>query len=150
MLDLSSGPAEAASVRTFNLEQIKESVARDLEALLNTRRGLSEQVLDEFEQTRHSILSYGMDDFVSLTLLNPNDRNFICQSIERAISHHEPRLRQVRVFLEVDGSSTQRLKFAIHALLVLNPSEEPVSFDAMLQTMTQQYSVHREARHRAS
>jgi type VI secretion system protein ImpF len=49
----------------------------------------------------------------------------------------------VAVTLELNEQSTNALNFAIQALLVVHPAEEPVSFDAMLQPSTLQYSVTR-------
>jgi type VI secretion system protein ImpF len=47
------------------------------------------------------------------------------------------------VKLELSAQSTNALCFAIQALLVVHPATEPVSFDAMLQPCTLQYSVTR-------
>jgi type VI secretion system protein ImpF len=94
--------------------------------------------------------SYGMNDFIGLSLANPGDRNFICRSLERTIAIHERRLRQVQVSLELDEGSVNRLRFAINALLLVHPSTEPVFFDAMLQPSTLQYSVSKSKRLAAS
>jgi len=69
------------------------------------------------------------------------DRAAICRSIERAITDHEPRLRNARVTLERRDTDTQKLRFSIHAVLVAHPLQEPVNFDAVLQTTTQNYAV---------
>jgi type VI secretion system protein ImpF len=90
--------------------------------------------------------SYGMNDFIGLSLANPADRNFICRSLERTIAIHERRLRQVQVSLELDDGAINRLKFAINALLLVHPSTEPVFFDALLQPSTLQYSVSKSKR----
>jgi type VI secretion system protein ImpF len=50
------------------------------------------------------------------------------------------------VSLELDAQSTNALYFSIRAKLVVHPAEEPVSFDAMLQASTLQYSVTRSRR----
>jgi len=128
----------------LSLEQLKDSVARDLEALLNTRCGLAADVLQPWRHCRTSILSFGMIDFADLTLASPRDRDLICQSIEAAIRAHEPRLRVPRVSLAgPDGRGESRLRFSIHALLRVGQASEPVNFDASLQTTTQQYAVRR-------
>ena len=86
-------------------------------------------------------MSYGLSDFAGLSLASLDDRTFVCRSLETAISRHEPRLRNVRAALEVDKNSINKLFFSITALLVLNESKEPVSFDALLQPSTLQYSI---------
>src|SRR4051812_6131058 len=87
-------PASAAeySLPRLSLDDLKDSVARDLEALLNTRSGLGEITLEPYPASADSVLSFGMTDFVGRSLANPADRHFICRSIERAIAAHEPRL----------------------------------------------------------
>src|SRR5688572_8521981 len=80
------------SLPRLSLDELKESVAWDLEALLNSRAGLSEVLLQPYPVSADSVLSYGMTDFVGRSLANPADRNFICRSLERTIAAHEPRL----------------------------------------------------------
>ncbi|CAM2197203.1 type VI secretion system baseplate subunit TssE [Paraburkholderia sp. A1RI_3L] len=135
-------PAPAA-MRQLSLDELKGAVARDVEAILNTRIALTEEELTSLPECSRSVLTYGLNDFAGLSLASHYDRTFICKSIQQAIERHEPRLRQVAVTLELNGQSTHALCFAIQALLVVSAAEEPVSFDAMLQPATLQYSVSR-------
>jgi type VI secretion system protein ImpF len=135
--------ANPSTVHTLSLDELKSSVARDLEALLNTRMGLSEEALGEFPECARSILTYGLNDFSGRSLASDYDRKFICRSIQLAIARHEPRLRNVQVTLELREQSTSVLNFAISALLVVYSTQEPVNFDALLQPSTHQYSVMR-------
>lgn len=129
--------------KSVSLEQYKESVARDLEGLLNSRSAFAEDELEAFPHCRRSMMTYGLDDFSGLSLANGHHRARICRSLERSIARHEPRLHNVQVTLEGNGRGAGALHFAIHALLDLHPAREPVSFDAMLQPNTLQYSVSR-------
>ncbi|RDU95044.1 type VI secretion system baseplate subunit TssE [Trinickia dinghuensis] len=138
-------PAPVA-MRQWSLEELKGRVARDVESLLNTRIVLTEDELEKLPECQRSVLTYGLNDFAGLSLASHYDRTFICESIEQAIARHEPRLREVRVSLEVNEQSTNALYFVIRAKLVVHPAEEPVSFDAMLQASTLQYSVTRSRR----
>ncbi|MFT4256667.1 MAG: type VI secretion system baseplate subunit TssE [Pseudoxanthomonas sp.] len=133
----------AGVFKPISLDQYKESVARDLEGLLNSRAAFSEENLEGFPNCCRSLMTYGLDDFSGKSLANAYDRMAICRSLEQAIARHEPRLVNVRVSLESNARSTSRLHFTIHARLNLQPAHEPISFDAMLQTNTQQYSVSR-------
>jgi len=137
------------ALRLMTAEELKESVAKDLESLLNCRSGYRSEEFQRFPEVAESIGSYGMTDFVGRSLANPADRNFICRSLERSIAVHERRLKGVQVSLERDDGAVNRLRFTIHALLVVHPSSEPVFFDALLQPSTQQYSVSK-VRHGAS
>lgn len=138
-------PGDAATTPHVSLEQLKDSVVRDLEALLNARCGLRAEALQGHPQARRSILSFGMLDFSSMSLANTEERDAICRAIESAILSHEPRLKNVRVGLAGD-SGANRLLFTIQALLVVNPAREPVSFNATLQPSTQLYSVSKARR----
>jgi type VI secretion system protein ImpF len=139
---LFAAPSQAPhALRRLSVEEIKETVARDLEALLNTRMVFTEETLSRFPECQHSILTYGLSDFSGLSLASFYDREFICRALEQAIARHEPRLTQVRVLLQVDSRATSVLYFAITAILDVGPAHEPVSFDATLQPSTLQYSV---------
>jgi type VI secretion system protein ImpF len=135
-------PAPTA-VRQLSVEELKASVARDLESILNTRIAFTEHQLATLPECRRSILTYGLNDFAGLSLASHYDRMFICKSIQQAIERHEPRLQRVGVSLDLNETSTSTLNFAIQALLVVHEAHEPVSFDAMLQPSTLQYSVAR-------
>jgi type VI secretion system protein ImpF len=132
---------EAEPLRQWNVEELKASVARDLEAMLNSRAGRTAEHVQSFPNVAHSLVTFGMCDFVGRSLANPVDRSYICRTIETAINTHEPRLQGVRVSLMADTISVGRLHFSISAMLVVRPAQEPVSFDALLQPTTQQYSI---------
>lgn len=139
---LAAGEPAAPQV---SIEQLKDSVVRDLEALLNARCGLQREALAAHPQAQRSILSFGMLDFSSMSLANTDERDEICRAIERAIHAHEPRLKNVRVTLS-EEAGVNRLMFAIHALLIANPAREPVNFNATLHPSTQLYSVSKARR----
>ncbi|WP_460821871.1 type VI secretion system baseplate subunit TssE [Lysobacter olei] len=129
--------------RSLTLEQYKDSVARDLEGLLNSRAAFGEDALEAWPHCRRSLMTYGLRDLSTLTLASGQDRSAICRALEQAIARHEPRLKEVRVALDGNGRGPAALRFAIHAVLDVEPAREPVSFDALLQSTTMQYAVSR-------
>lgn len=128
-------------LRGLTLDQMKDCVARDVEALLNTRMTLRDEQFAPYAHVRQSVLSFGMSDFVGKSLERVDDRRSICELIERAITVHEPRLRDVVVTLSGPSTRLHALSFSVMALLVLDPATEPISFDALLHPSTQQYTV---------
>ena len=132
---------ESLPNRFQNVFQLKKAVARDLEALLNTRQELLEEVASEFTEVGRSLVTYGLPDFSSFSLLNINDRNRIRRALEQAIATFEPRFERVRVNLEPPREQDRTLRFRIEALLRLEPASEPVTFDAVLRLNTQEYMV---------
>jgi len=127
--------------RRLSVDELKDCVARDLEDLLNARTAIDETLAEHFPEAMHSLLTFGLNDFAGMSLSSVHDRARICTSLERAIARHEPRLKNVQVVLELNRRSVNALYFSIRALLVVKPAQEPVSFDAMLQPTTLQYSV---------
>lgn len=140
-------PAAASGiVARHSMEQLKDSVARDLESLLNTRSGLDPALLDGFPECRKSIVSYGLIDFAGFCLSSTDDRAAICASLKAAIEQHEPRLRGVSAVLEMEQGSVNRLNFVINATLQVSDAAEPVNFNAVLQPSSLHYSISKAAR----
>lgn len=130
-----------AGAARLTIEELKDAVARDLEALLNTRSVVREGDLAPFPECSQSMVDYGLCDFADRSLSSPTDRARICACIENAIARHEPRLSKVKASLEVREQSVNRLDFSITAVLTPSVSQEPVNFDAVLQPSTLQYSI---------
>lgn len=145
-MDMPVHGASSATVTRLSIDELKETVARDLESLLNTRMGLPELLLKEFPECRRSLLTYGLQDFAGRSLSSFDDRAHICASLEQAIARHEPRLRNVRASLELREGAINCLNFAITALLVVDAAQEPVNFDAILQPTSQQYTISKSRR----
>lgn len=134
------------TLKRLSLEDFKDSVARDVEALLNNRASADEDLLAAYPHCRRSIASYGIGDFSARSLASMKDRDHICRCLEQTIALHEPRLIQVKVSLNQLQGTTGALRFSIGAMLVVHPAREPVSFDALLQPTTLQYSVSKARR----
>lgn len=132
------------ALRRLSAEELKDTIARDLEALLNTRTVFVKEDFTHFPECDSSVLTYGLNDFANLSIASHNDREFICNSIQRAIAHHEPRLNEVKVSLEVKRRGSNDLYFGISAKLNTgSEQEEAVNFDALLQPAILHYSVSR-------
>jgi type VI secretion system protein ImpF len=125
----------------LTIGELKASVSRDIEMLLNTRRELLDGVPSEYNQVQKSILMYGLPDVTSYSLANPQDQKVLRRSVEEALSNFEPRLRSVRVTLEPRDKYNPTLRFRIEALLRTDPAPEPITLDAALNVVTSQYSV---------
>ena len=142
------GNAPASNNQGLSIDQIKDHVARDLEALLNTRAALPACVFERFPLARASILNYGLVDFAGFCLTSDDDRAAICASLTRAIETHEPRLKDVSASLTLAEGSVNRLDFAIHARLVVDDGADSVDFSAVLQPSSLRYAIKKTARAR--
>ena len=125
----------------LSLKELRDSIAQDLEDLLNTRIAKLDTDFDDYPQAKKSIVQFGIIDFVGLSTANPTDRDTICQSLEQSIAAHERRLKQVKVEMQLDDQNVGSLCLSIQAYLNIHPLYEPVIFDALLKPTTQQYEI---------
>jgi type VI secretion system protein ImpF len=154
--DRDDGCGRRSDLSHADLREIKESVRRDVECLLNTRNTFVETGLDigssdrarpldpEFEQARTSVLAYGLPD---MTGYNTADETHVVRmftAIVNAITHFEPRLADVRIVPSQestgkgDGQPGARpvrervVRVRIEASLKLGKSDHPFAFDIMM------------------
>ena len=121
--------------------QLKASLRRDLEWLLNTRRIVVPPQESLLELNR-SLYVYGLPDFSSYSLNSPKDRNRLVRALETTISIFEPRLIDVKVVpVEMSGTTARMMRFQIEGLLLMDPAPEQVSFDTVLQLTSGEYQV---------
>jgi type VI secretion system protein ImpF len=128
--------SETPKSRTQVLRELKQSVRRDLENLLNTRIrfGLCPPDLVELEV---SLASYGIPDLGGIDLGAAHDREGFRRALERVIGRFEPRFKRVRVEMLATAEPRDRtLRFRIDAMLYAEPAPEPVVFDSSLQPAT--------------
>lgn len=126
---------------TYSLEQLRYTVARDVEALLNSRAALDFEHLSHFPHTRKSVACFGIRDFVGRVLSNSEEQRYIAASLSHAIQAFEPRLRQVHIDFQGRPGAMSSLAFTIRALLLAHPAAEPVVFDATMQPSLSRFSV---------
>lgn len=127
--------------RTQVLQQMKESVGRDLQALLNTRcRATSwPPALKELDR---SLFAYGIPDCVGISTGSREQQEQLRRMITRAIEAFEPRLINVQVRLADTNDPTDRaLRFRIDAMLKVDPAPEPVIYDSKLDATSGDFFV---------
>jgi type VI secretion system protein ImpF len=133
--------AEGPSAMYFDLRRFKQAVARDLEALLNSRCIDLDEEIERYPYARNSVVNFGIIDLSSLSLLDPDDRALLRDKIRITIERHEPRLTKVRVALDEPKDLERMLRFRVDAVLKVHPNKPPVTFDAMLQLSSSAYHV---------
>lgn len=134
---------EPGAAARLSIEQVKDHVARDLEALLNTRAALPPAAFDEFPLARASILNYGLLDFAAFCMSSDEDRAAVCAALIRAIETHEPRLKDVSASIALVPGSVNRLDFVIHARLAPGEGADSVHFSAVLQPSSLHYAIRK-------
>ncbi|BBO17377.1 type VI secretion system baseplate subunit TssE [Candidatus Brocadia pituitae] len=133
-------PSESVQNRSLSISQIKASVKRDLENLLNSRRILIEPP-QSYRELIDSVYTYGLRDFTSKNPKSPSLKQQLRYELEKTISQFESRLKNVSIHFEEHSPDRQSLKFRISALMVVEPIKEPVTFDTICDVNKQSYSV---------
>ena len=108
-------PRENERGSRSQMDSIEESIIRDLEMLLNTRR---EEFLipPEFEQTATSIVNFGIPDLAKCgSLRSGPEQTKLCRWIEEAIRVFEPRLCNVAVRVVDRENVNPVLRFRVEA-----------------------------------
>jgi type VI secretion system protein ImpF len=129
-------PSRAKSVR-----QLKVSLRRDLEWLLNTRRR-PDAAGSEYRELEKSLFNYGLPDITSIAHDSHQDRQRLNRMLEQTLALFEPRLSRIRVVpLEELTGAKHILRFQIEALLDMDPAPEMITFDTVLQLSSGAYQV---------
>ncbi|HVJ51865.1 MAG TPA: type VI secretion system baseplate subunit TssE [Aliidongia sp.] len=129
-------PRDAPISAAESVAQLRRSVHRDVEALLNARRPWR-SVPDEMKALRLSPLGFGIPDFTAGAFNDRRQREILRAEIEDTIRRYEPRLTQVQVQLADDGDLLRAtLHLRIDALLRMDPAPEPIIFDTTVDTTT--------------
>ena len=133
LVDVPDWDERERPLRVLNSEQLKASVRRELQRLLNTRCSIPLHRLGEEER---SVVNYGIPDFSSLSPHNADDHALIASIVGQTITAYEPRLRQVRVEVGLGFTAEPALSLNISAELVVGMFAEPVSFPLTLNGKT--------------
>ncbi len=135
-----TNPHELPKSRNQILSEMKQSVRRDLENLLNTRWRCANWP-PNLEQLEFSLVNYGLPDFSRAHLGSQRDRDELRQIVERVIRAFEPRFKTVSVSFVSNELGDRSLRLRIDALLYAEPAPEPVVFDSQLETTSQTFTV---------
>lgn len=126
-----------------SVEQVKDSVARDIEMLLNAHQHFSPEELSGWPNAARSFLTLGLLDISPLSMASDKDRRRISEAIRLGLMAHDRRLANVQVGLRQVEGSVATPTFTIRAQLQLTAHTEPVVFDAVLQPGSKRYDVAR-------
>jgi type VI secretion system protein ImpF len=123
------------------LRDLRLSVRRDVENLLNTRQRF-DPASEELRQLRSSVYEYGIPDIAGRNLSSKRRRDEFLKLIENELREHEPRFKTVRVVSVLEPGSKQRtLHFRIEALMHAEPAPEQVQLDSRMEPVTRAFEV---------
>ena len=133
---------ESVSQQLADVRALKQSVIRDVENLLNTRRKIF-PVPEELKEVNNSLFMYGLPDFSSLNPRSPQVKQMIRRDVEQTIAKFERRIKNVKVHLEISDKMEQRIRFRITGILQMEPISEPVTFDTYFDINKGNYAISR-------
>jgi len=123
------------------LKDLRGSVRRDLENLLNTRYRMIEPE-NEYTEIQSSLLNYGLPDLATVNISDKEKRKKFIQHMETVLIEYEPRFKSVKVrYMENSDTLDRTLRFRIDATLYADPSPEIVVFDSILEPVTRTVNV---------
>ena len=123
------------------LKQLRSSVRRDLESLMNARFRVMEPG-EEYQELEKSLLNYGLPDLATINITDLDKRKEFTSKMEKILKEFEPRFKDVNVSYRDNKDNTDRtLRFRIDATLYADPSPEIVIFDSILEPVTRSISI---------
>jgi type VI secretion system protein ImpF len=137
---------EPMKARHQVLREMKLSLRRDLENLLNTRRraGSRPPHLTELER---SLVNYGIPDITGMDVNSSDVREQLRGVIETAVREFDPRFKSVRVEMLPPAEGAERtLRFRIDAVVYAAPAFEEVVFDSSWEPISGEIEVKGAAR----
>lgn len=136
-----SGPVVKQIGWNAALARLKQSLRRDLEALLNTRRRPG-SLGDDLPELARSSVRFGIPDFVAVNMAAQERQAAFGRTLERVIRDYEPRLAGVAVTLLPPPRGQDRtLCFRIEAMIRVEPAPEPIIFESVLDPISRTFSV---------
>jgi type VI secretion system protein ImpF len=135
--DLAADPPKG---RGQYLREMRDSVRRDIENLLNTRqrcRGWPDG-LHELDQ---SLVNYGIPDFTGTDLSADQHREEFRATVETVLRSYEPRFASVSVTMLPGDRLDRTLRFRIEALLHADPVPEPIVFDSYVDPASRSFAI---------
>lgn len=124
-----------------SVRRLRQSLLRDLDWLLNTRRVVQTAPANLLE-LQASVYHFGLPDITSLSSDSTETQETLRRRIEDAIRIFEPRLTNVKVMASpASAEARHRIRFTIEAMLRMEPNPERVLFDTVLEVGSGEFSV---------
>lgn len=123
------------------IKQLRDSVRRDLESLLNTRYHVTTPP-DELHEVERSLLNYGLPDLATVNVIDGKRRDEFTTNLQKTLVAYEPRFKSVKVsYIDNKDETDRTLRFRIDAVIYADPLPQVVVFDSVLETVTRAVSV---------
>src|SRR5665213_2121988 len=138
LVDRLTDQEEMPSSRAQSIQMFRNGIKRDVEWLLNSRRAFVPEI-EDYPLASNSVFTFGLPDVNELA--GGNSASNVLAAISQTILIHEPRIREPRVSLVRTDTLARSLQFHVEGKLVLENSEEDISFDTLFEVTSGEYQV---------
>ncbi len=136
---------ETEKDRNQQLKELRQSVRRDLENLLNTRFRMVSPP-NEYEELEVSLLNYGLPDLATVNITDNEKQKAFTRNLEKILKEYEPRFKTVKVtYFDGNEKTDRTLRFRVNATLYADPAPEVVVFDSVLEPVSRTVNVEESA-----
>ena len=112
----------AACSAWYSPGEVMESVRRDLENLLNTRK-TCQSLCDGLPEVADSLITYGVTDSASLRVFTAQQRTLVARELTQTIARFEPRISALRVAIDEPATGKERvLRLQVSGTLNIDPA----------------------------
>ena len=125
---------EAIPFKTYTVPEVVESIARELDNLLNTRTSrIPYSMYASREELLDTDLSYryGLPDFSQFDVADDRGADLLVRQIRRLVEHYEPRLSNIGVRI-LGSDVSKRLIVEISGVINVFPTPESFTFPVTL------------------
>lgn len=129
---------EPKPLRTLDRAELRQSVRRELERLLNTRSSYAPEILKQMERT---VINYGIPDYYHLSPKSLEDQKALAQELGKTIAIYEPRLQDVHVVIDRYDDDKKSLMAGVRGVIVVESIRDPVSFPFSIQLKSREYDL---------
>ena len=126
--------------RAQSLRIFRDALKRDVEWLLNSRRPPINAISD-YPLATASVINYGLPDISSMGLNSASDQRTLISAVQQCLRNYEPRITDVRVYLESSEVVNRSLRFRIEGMMMVDPAPEEINFDTVLELSKGEYEV---------
>ena len=127
------------TTRQNSMRMYRESIKRDVEYLLNSRRPPIAG-LQRYPNAAISVMNFGLPDMNSYGG-SGQDQNALLIAIMQTLRNFEPRIQNLRVFLARTETLTRSLRFHIEGRIQFDTMIEDIQFDTVLELTRGEYQV---------
>ena len=127
------------TTRQASMRMYRESVKRDVEWLLNSRRPPIAEIAG-YPRAAASVLNFGLPDINSYSD-SGGDQSALLIAILQTLRNFEPRMQGLKVMLARSDNLTRSLRFHIEGKIQFETSVEEIQFDTILDVTRGEYEV---------